>query len=181
MRRCYNMNIEYLQPPNLATLHHRRRGGGGQVADIETVWWTPYPVLTPYTKLMVAAGISPYGGGSRIVQGARNAPGVITSGYRDTLVNGNKSSPHLFGFAIDVAIGNDAELVRVAKLAVDFFPRVGIYLGRGFLHFDAAPDNWIIKYAKRRYWIKRERTDTAPPLFVSADDFATILTVAPAA
>jgi hypothetical protein len=176
------MRIEALRPPDLAKLGTPRIGFDptrtNNPPDIKTVWRTPYPVLTPYVKLMVAAGISPYGGGSRHAQGPTNVSGFITSGYRDTVLEGNRTSPHLFALAIDFIVGDDAALIQVAMLAVNHFPRVGIYLGRGFLHVDAAPDNWLTRYDKKRYWVKREAAPSVSSLYVSSDDLALIITAA---
>ncbi len=144
------MNIDLL-PPNLMKLGVARRGNG-RTPDIETVWLTPYPVLTNYKQWCRVVGLDPFAGGTWAAQGMSNVAGYITSGYRDQIHEGNESSPHPFAFAIDVAVGDIGRQLAVVPSAVDFFSRVGLYPRRGFIHLDLAPDEWIRKYNKRRFW-----------------------------
>lgn len=145
---------EYLIPPNLAALGLQRRTDIG-VADIMTIWKTPYPVITRYNMLCKELEWQPFGGGTMRQQGAR-VPGFITSGYRSLPVDDNMTSPHMHAFALDFIVGDVAEQVRVARVAVKYFCRVGLYPTSGFIHVDLAPDNWIEKYNKARFWVKRK-------------------------
>jgi hypothetical protein len=81
-----------------------------------------------------------------------SAASVISHPAIDKIIEGNETSPHPFGFAIDVITGDDS--LEVANEAKDLFSRIGFYPGRGFLHLDQAPDNWMNKYMKSRYWVQ---------------------------
>lgn len=139
-----------LIPPNLAELGVIRRGGGE--ADLETIWLTPYPVISNYLWLMDELGWVPFGGGTRQKQRSR-INGFITSGYRDKVLNGNEESPHLYAFAEDFVCIGLRRQIEVGRKAAQKYPRVGLYPDRGFIHCDVAPDNWIERYNKARYWV----------------------------
>ena len=106
--------------------------------DIETIRRTPYPVLSRYGIWRQRLG---YDDMTSL---------KITSGYRDEIIDGNQESPHHYGFAIDVVIG---DMLKAADAARDLFARIGFYPGRSFLHLDQAPDNWIKHHCKARYWV----------------------------
>ena len=106
--------------------------------DIETIRRTPYPVLSRHKLWCRRLG---YDGVDF---------GRITSGYRDEVIDGNKESPHHYGFAIDTAID---DMLKAADVARELFARIGFYPGRSFLHLDQAPDNWIKYHCKARYWV----------------------------
>jgi len=135
-----------LIPPSLYRLGLPQKGD----PDLETIWRTPYPVLKRYQVLCDRLGWRPYAGGTRDNQGTRR-PGYITSGYRDMVINGNEHSPHHFAFALDIVVD---DILKVADEAGSLFSRIGFYPGRGFLHLDQAPDNWVNKYMKARYWVQ---------------------------
>lgn len=140
-----------LLPPNLMKLGHKRLVD--PKPDILTVWRTPYPVITPFKKVCKKAGLSIFGGGTVFLQGNPNQAGYITSGYRDKILDGNNNSPHFYGFAIDSFVGSLESQIEVAKIAEPYYSRIGIYPHRGILHLDCAPEDWIKKYNKRRYWV----------------------------
>ena len=135
-----------LLPPSLLRLGLPQVGD----PDLETIWKTPYPVHKRYVQLCHRLGWEPYAGGSRDIQGNRG-PGYITSGYRGRILNGNSTSPHPFGFAIDVIVD---DMLQAADEGHKLFSRVGFYPGRGFLHLDQAPDNWVRHYCKSQYWVQ---------------------------
>jgi hypothetical protein len=143
---------DYLIPPNLAELGLPRRGDHIQ-ADLETIWETPYPVITSYQRTMAAMGIVPFGGGTRERQGERRE-GYILSGYRDAILNGNRNSPHRYAFAVDLQAKRDRQIEIGRKALTCGFSRVGLYAQRGFLHLDVAPSNWIAVYHKVRFWVQ---------------------------
>jgi hypothetical protein len=155
--------------PNLAKMGVIRKVGPPE-ADLITVWATPYPVIRKYLDLCRKAGIPAYGGGSMEAQ-REDRPGFITSGYRDEIMEGNKSSPHLFAIALDIAIGSDIDCLRVGDIATRLYPRVGLYPGRGFIHVDLAPDNWMAHYRKKPYWVKVGDTYRSFDDFISAEQF----------
>lgn len=142
-----------LLPPNLATLGVKRQAKPGQ-ADLTTIWRTPYPVLTNYSTLCNQTDLLRFAGGSYEHQGSDRCPGFILSGYRDQVIEGNESSPHLFAFAIDVLVGNATRQLFIAKQALTLFTRVGLYPFRGFVHLDLASADWIAHYHKRRFWVQ---------------------------
>jgi hypothetical protein len=157
-----------LVPPNLAALGVRRRVES--VADLLTIWDSPYPVITNYGRFCRAAGITPFNGGTHDAQGPMG-PGYITSGYRDAALEGRHNSPHRFALAIDVAIGDAVAQVRAAEYAIQFFTRVGFYPDNGFLHLDLCPVAWMTRYGGRRFWVRRSGTYTSFDTFEAAVDF----------
>lgn len=132
-------------------------------ADLITVYATPYPVIRSYLRVCEKVGITPFGGGTMEAQ--LPGPGFITSGYRSEALEGNDSSPHRFGIALDIAVGDDGPCLSVGLIASKIFSRVGLYPGRGFIHVDLAPDNWIAHHRKKPYWVK------TPDGYHSFDDF----------
>lgn len=147
------MELATLMPINLARLGWKRQGEKGST-DLVTIYRTPYPVLSNYQTLCKQAGLEPFAGGTYEKQGDSWRPGFITSGYRDEVIEQRQHSPHLYAFAIDVVIGDAAHQLKVAPLALPLFTRIGLYPFRGFIHLDQAPDNWIDKYSKRRFWVQ---------------------------
>jgi hypothetical protein len=144
--------MDQLMPINLAHLGWKRQGTKGE-PDLVTIYRTPYPVLSSYVTLCRQTGLEPFAGGTYDKQGSAG-PGFITSGYRDSIIEDREHSPHLYAFAIDVQVGNAARQLEVAAQAGALFARVGLYPFRGFIHLDQAPDNWVDKYSKRRYWVQ---------------------------
>lgn len=135
--------------PNLAKLGVPRLAPAGE-ADLETIWLTPYPVITNYLALCNYLKIEPFGGGSRQYQGEKRT-GYITSGFRTELIGSNFNSPHRFGIAIDFIVLEN--IVEVASGASLYYNRVGVYPDNKFIHVDLAQNNWIKKYNKRRFWV----------------------------
>ena len=131
------------------------RIGNGTLADLHTIWKTPYPVLTKYKLLCGSMKVIPFAGGNYLEQGSNNKQGYITSGYRDELIEGRKQSPHLYALAIDVAVGNIQKQIAWGSKAYKLYTRVGLYPDRGFIHCDLMPTVWIDKYSdqQKRYWI----------------------------
>lgn len=148
------MIISDLVIPNLAVLGVERRGDG-VAPDLETIWISPYPVLTNYQKLMRRLGWKAYAGGTRDMQGPSYVQGYITSGYRDLVLGGNTNSPHLFAIALDIAAGGIREQVRAARLAVDYFNRIGLYPENGFIHVDLATPTWMQRHGGRLFWVRK--------------------------
>ncbi len=141
----------YLCPPNLRALGWRRQQS--PEADLLTIWSIPeYPVIGNYKKLCADTRLAPFGGGTIEQQG--EAAGKITSGYRDEILDGNNISPHHFGFAIDIAVGDLAEQIRIALASRPYFTRVGLYPDSGFIHVDMAPRVWIEHHNKAWAWVK---------------------------
>ncbi len=161
--------------PNLATMGVRRMTEDGQ-ADLETIWRTPYPVIRNYRKLMRLMRLPLFGGGTIQNQRMRQN-GFITSGYRDEIVGGNKTSPHRFAIALDfIAVGAQLQ-IDIATEAVNYglFRRVGFYPVRGFMHVDIAPHNWIRRYNKCWYWVNRpDRADPLSKDIIMSEDFEMI-------
>jgi len=158
------------QPVNLAAMGLKRQRDG-QAADLVTIWKTPYPVLTRYKILCDRTGLAPFAGGDFRNQGPEHMPGYITSGFRDKVMAGNKNSPHMYAFAIDIAIGNINAQLAKGTYALDLFPRIGIYPLNGFIHLDLAPECWIEKHHKARYWVK----DNATGLFTAFGEWHKLL------
>lgn len=147
------MNTTVLCPPNLRALGWVRQQE--PEADIKTILRIPeYPVIGNYKKVCAATGLAVFGGGTIEKQG--DLPGKITSGFRDAILGGNNVSPHHFGFALDIAVGDIFEQIRIADAARGYFSRVGLYVGNGFIHLDLAPDAWIDRYLKSQAWVKYE-------------------------
>jgi len=119
-------------------------------ADLITVWKTSYPVLTNYKQLCMAIGIPPFAGGTYKEQGSSYVMGFLTSGFRDSMRN----SPHEFGFAIDMATGDLDTQIYVARIATNYFTRIGLYPQSGFLHLDLANLDWQSKYGGIPYWVR---------------------------
>lgn len=164
------MNIELI-PPNLAKLGVQRMTPGGE-ADLETIWMTPYPVITNYLKLCKDVDIlKPFGGGRRIRQ-IRNKYGYITSGYRDKILYGNSFSAHLFGFALDIFVGNVEQQILVGKKALNYYSRIGLYPDSNFIHVDLAPEIWIKKYNKAPFWVIKIDSSKSFNNFKDAAKFA---------
>jgi len=145
------MLIESLLPPNLGALGVPRKAPVGE-ADLITIWKTPYPVLTNYSILCNRCGLKLFGGGTAEKQGKR-VPGYITSGYRLEIMNGNIHSPHRYAFAIDMIAGDINQQIIIGDEAINLFSRIGFYPDRGFMHLDLAPENWIARYNKARFWV----------------------------
>ena len=154
-----DLNRTELTIPNLAKMGIVRKCS--PQADLDTIWATPYPVLTNYQILMKLAGLQLFAGGSRHSQGRQNIDGYITSGYRDEIIGENDTSPHRFGIAIDVRITDTERQISIAHVALmnGLFTRIGFYPDRGFIHLDLAPDNWITRYDKVRFWISIGKPD----------------------
>ena len=146
------MKLE-LVPPNLARLGVKRRIGPPE-ADLLTIWDTPYPVLARYKLLCRDLRIEPYAGGTMEEQGPSYRPGFITSGYRDAALEDRSNSPHMFAFALDVAIGPADAQIEAAQAAVRHFARIGLYPARGFIHVDLAPDCWMVRFGGIRFWVQ---------------------------
>lgn len=128
-----------LIPPSLYRLGLPQKGD----PDLETIWLTPYPVLKRYGIWCGQLGYK--------YLAMPGKPGHVTSGYRARIIGGNETSPHHFAFAIDSIVD---DMLKAADEAQKLFSRVGLYPGRGFLHMDQAPDNWMNKYMKSRYWVQ---------------------------
>jgi hypothetical protein len=145
------MIITDLVIPNLAVLGVKRRGDG-IAPDLQTIWLTPYPVITRYVLWCKRMGWAPFGTGN--MRNLGGGVGVPTSGYRDLIINGRTQSPHLHAFALDCYV--PAQLQKDAAIEADrLFARVGICPDRKFMHIDLAPESWIAKYGARRYWVQR--------------------------
>ncbi|MBD3403787.1 hypothetical protein GF420_12885 [candidate division GN15 bacterium] len=145
-------DVQHL-PPNLAKLGLPRKGADLH-ADLETIWLTPYMVLTPYVDCCDDLGIAPFAGGSYLRQGTI-APGFITSGYRDNIIEGNDRSAHLHALALDIHVGSIEKQIAWARVFAGRFMRVGLYPDDTFIHVDQMPLQWIERYAKTRYWVGR--------------------------
>lgn len=144
-----------LLPPNLAKLG-LKRATEADIPDLITIWKTPYPVLTRYKILCKDLRMQPFAGGTYEKQGLSVRPGYITSGYRDSIIEGRKNSPHQFALAIDVAIGDCEHQIQAAFFAAPLFPRIGFYPHNGFMHFDLASEAWMRKYSGRQYWVRNK-------------------------
>lgn len=142
-----------LVPPNLAAMGVPRIGDPA-IADLATIWSTPYPVLTRYKEWCKLVNLKPFAGGDIMNQGPANVPGFITSGYRSSIEESRKHSPHRYALAIDVAVGDLHRQLAVAPAALAFFSRVGLYPHNGFIHLDLVPKSWMDKYNKRRFWCR---------------------------
>lgn len=147
-------NLSALLPPNLAALGVPRQGDG-QTADLDTIWRTPYPVIGNYLKWCELVGLTPFGGGDREEQGSGDQAGYINSGYRDTILYGNKTSAHLMALALDIVVGHiqDQMVLGVPAVASGLFCRLGVYPSRGIIHLDQVPDNWMARHNKARLWL----------------------------
>jgi len=148
------MIVQAHEPINLCKLGWKRVTY--PEADLETPWRTPYPIHTNYLLMCQDLGIEPYGGGDRNNQGERKN-GYITSGYRDKVLGGNMNSPHFYAFAFDIVFINPDDQVEASLVAHNYFTRVGLYPLNGIIHVDLAPEVWIRRYAKARFWTKTAR------------------------
>ncbi len=153
-------------PINLASMGVPRAIENG--VDIDTIWMTPYPVFSTYSGLCKTTGIVFLGKGGRMggdypsmptfIQG-EHSDGYILSGYRSEIINGNASSMHQYAMALDVEVHSVEKQVEVGRAALkEGFTRVGFYPDRKFMHWDMAPDNWIKRFAKRRFWVEVDGT-----------------------
>lgn len=142
-----------LVPPNLAAMGVKRQVASPK-ADLLTIWQSPYPVITRYKMWCEAVNLKPFGGGE--IHAQKNDVGLITSGFRDVLVEGRAESPHLYALAIDVAVGDLFRQVGVAPAALGFFSRIGLYPDNGFIHLDLVPQSWMDKFKKKRFWYRKD-------------------------
>lgn len=157
-------------PINLAVMGVEQRGE----VDLDTIWDTPYPVITNYQKVCYrkvceVTSLNFLGkggviekdlkwGGNTFVQG-KHSDGYILSGYRSEIINGNAGSMHRYAMALDVEVHSVEKQVEVGRSALEHgFTRVGFYPDRKFMHWDMAPDNWIERFAKRRFWVEIDGT-----------------------
>lgn len=160
-------------PINLAVMGVKRYIAAPQV-DLNIIWSTPYPIITTFKKVCKATGLDFLGkhgtmfrgediiapeGGIRVGPPAfafgEHSNGYILSGYRDEIINGNVSSMHRYAMALDVEVYSPDKQVDVAIEALkQGFTRVGLYPDRKFMHLDMAPDNWIKRFTKRRFWVE---------------------------
>ena len=95
-------------------------------------------------------------GMSALVEGGIFPPGIVTSGYRDKNIDpAVKNSPHKFGIAFDLAIGNLDQQIKWLKKAISpsLFNRGGLYPDRGIIHVDIADDEWMQTYNGTRFWV----------------------------
>ena len=141
-----------LFPANLAKLGLKRRIAEPN-ADLITVALTPYPVLARYKILCLRLGVPPFTGGTYEKQGSDFGVGFLTSGFRDS----DRNSPHEYGFAIDMAVGDLDAQIRAGRLGLDLFDRIGLYPENGFVHLDLAPPEWIEKFNGKHFWVKNKR------------------------
>lgn len=160
-------------PINLAVMGVIFRGGSISAtqityrADLNTIWKTPYPVITTYRKVCKATGLDFLGKhtatpsiqyGPPFIQG-QHSDGYVLSGYRSEIINGNAGSMHRYAMALDVEVHSAEKQVEVARAAIEHgFTRIGFYPDRKFMHLDMAPPNWIKRFAKRRFWVEVDGT-----------------------
>ncbi len=141
-------------PPNLAAFGVKRRTEE-PIADLKTIWQTPYPIITRYQGLCNDAGLALFGGGSMDCPAPSPIkPGAITSGYRDTGKDIESRSPHAHTMALDIFIGTSEDQVRVAQIALQYYTRVGLYPDEGFIHVDLMPLAWVQRYGKTASWVR---------------------------
>ena len=155
-------------PPNLARLGVKRRVNAPK-PDIETIWITPYPVISRYNTMMMRLGLALFGGGTRKRQGSGR--GRITSGYRTSI--GARNSAHKFGIAIDIWIGDIEQQIKAAYSARMLFSRIGIYVHEGIVHVDLASNRWMKKYNGRRYWVAELKNGKR--IYTNFDDFDSMI------
>ena len=151
-------------PINLAVMGVEQKGK----IDLDTIWLTPYPVITTFKKVCEATELDFLGGFGRMIRKPGKAPvfiqgghmnGYILSGYRSEIINGNAGSMHRYAMALDVEVHNIDKQVEVGREAIkQGFTRVGFYPNRLFMHLDMAPDNWIDRFAKKRFWVEIDGT-----------------------
>ena len=79
---------------------------------------------------------------------------IITSGYRDAHVKGGaKNSPHYFGIALDIAVGDILNQIKFGRICLkNGFKRLGLYPQKGIVHIDIADRAWQKKYNGTPYW-----------------------------
>ena len=99
--------------------------------------------------------VEPFAGGTYQKQGSKFRPGYITSGYRSKITEGRRNSPHLYGLALDIAVGDAYEQAIWAKAADMLYTRVGLYPDNGFIHVDMMPKVWCSHYHGTKYWVKK--------------------------
>lgn len=95
--------------------------------------------IEPYRELFAAFSA---------IRTAWGAPIHINSGYRcelrNSAIGGARLSPHLFGLALDLAVGSPEQLLALKNIAVTVWPRLRIgwkkYLnaGQNLVHIDTA-------------------------------------------
>lgn len=137
--------------------------------DLDTIWRTPYPIITAFKKVCKEAGIDFLGKGgydlhtdnilNSIFKWGEHSDGYILSGYRSEVIGWNTGSMHRYAMALDVEVRSVEKQVEVGRSALEKgFTRVGFYPDRKFMHLDMAPDNWIKRFAKRRFWVEIDGT-----------------------
>lgn len=145
------------EPWDMRKMGLKRQGDGVQ-ADLWTLWMTPIPMIRNFVTLCSRTILlDPFGGGTWQKQGDPNVDGYVTSGFRDEIINGNKLSTHLQARAMDAKVTGIVNQLIVGSLALDLFPRIGVYPKKGFMHFDWAVEDWIQKYNKTHYWVIDDR------------------------
>lgn len=152
-------------PINLAVMGVKR----GWEIDLDTIWLTPYPVITTFKKVCDSTGLYFLGKDGRMWQQPVDGPmhfrrgehsnGYVLSGYRSEIINGNAGSMHRYAMALDVEVHEVDKQVEVGRAALkEGFTRIGFYPDRKFMHWDMAPPNWIKRFAKRRFWVEIDGT-----------------------
>lgn len=154
-------------PINLAVMGVKRRVDSS-ATDLDTIWLTPYPVIMTYQKVCEATGLDFLGSGGRMIRKPGKKPvfiqsehsdGCVLSGYRFEIINSNVNSMHRYAMALDIEVHSVEKQVEVGRAALEGgFTRVGFYPDRKFMHLDMAPDNWIKRFAKRRFWVEIDGT-----------------------
>lgn len=89
------------------------------------------------------------------------APHWLISAFRDQPADATvKNSPHYFGVAFDVMVGDIIKQIEFVSLAVEttkLFNRGGIYVGRNTCHIDQCDDAWMRKYNGTKFWVWHDK------------------------
>lgn len=155
-------------PVNLASMGLERFVAVPEV-DLNTIWRTPYPIITNYKKVCKIIGLDFLGKGgydvhtdnplNPIFKQGEHSDGYILSGYRDEIINWNINSMHRYAMALDPEVHSVEKQVEVGRAALkEGFTRIGFYPDRKFMHWDMAPPNWIEQFKKRRFWVEIDGT-----------------------
>jgi hypothetical protein len=151
-------------PVNLAVMGVKQKEG----IDLNTIWLTPYPIIKTYRRVCSATGLNFLGKGGSMIHKPGFGPvfcqgeysdGYVLSGYRSKIINGNAGSMHRYAMALDSEVHSVKKQIEVGRAALEYgFTRVGFYPDGKFMHLDMAPDNWIVRFAKRRFWVEVDST-----------------------
>lgn len=125
---------------------------GPPMADIETC-----KIYHPEAVGCLITVAAQYGLATGAIFMPKTVPDWLVSGYRTAPTDAAvTNSPHYFGVAFDIMVGNVRKQIDFVKLAVEdmrLFSRGGIYVGRNTCHVDRCDAEWRRKYKGAKFWV----------------------------